>query len=75
MGYTEQEKIDLIKRAAKIRAALPWGGVNKVVERSGLGRVYVSSILSGKYFNDRVLAIAEEVAKESGGGQLVGGEK
>jgi len=37
--------------------------------------VYVSSILSGKYFNDRVLAIAEEVAKESGGGQLVGGEK
>ena len=56
-------KLTYIQKVSRINRKLRTGDVTKVAETTGFSPNYTSEVLSGKYFNDRIVNEAYDVTR------------
>lgn len=48
-------KLSYIQKVSRVNRKLRLGDVTKIAEATGFSTTHVSDVLSGKYFNDRIV--------------------
>lgn len=56
-------KLSYIQKVSRINRKLRMGDVTKVAENTGFSPNYTSEVLSGKYFNDRIVNEAYDITR------------
>jgi hypothetical protein len=56
-------KLTYIQKAARINRKLRTGDVSRVAEATGFSTSYTSQVLSGQYFNDRIVNTAYDMTR------------
>ena len=60
---TSYAKLTYIQKVSRINRKLRLGDVTKVAETTGFSTTHVSDVLSGKYFNDRIVNEAYDMTR------------
>jgi hypothetical protein len=60
---TSYSKLTYLQKVSRINRKLRTGDVTKVAETTGFSPNYTSEVLSGKYFNDRIVNEAYDVTR------------
>lgn len=56
-------KLSYIQKVSRVNRKLRLGDITKVAENTGFSTTHVSDVLSGKYFNDRIVNEAYDVTR------------
>lgn len=57
------QKLSYIQKVSRINRKLRTGDVTKVADTTGFSTTHVSDVLSGKYFNDRIVNEAYDMTR------------
>lgn len=60
---TSYTKLSYIQKVSRINRKLRTGDISKVAQTTGFSPNYTSEVLSGKYFNDRIVNEAYDVTR------------
>jgi hypothetical protein len=60
---TSYNKLSYIQKVSRINRKLRTGDISKVAQTTGFSPNYTSEVLSGKYFNDRIVNEAYDVTR------------
>ena len=56
-------KLSYIQKVSRVNRKLRLGDITKVAETTGFSTTHVSDVLSGKYFNDRIVNEAYDMTR------------
>ena len=56
-------KLSYIQKVSRVNRKMRLGDVTKVAETTGFSTTHVSDVLSGKYFNDRIVNEAYDMTR------------
>lgn len=56
-------KLTYIQKATRINRKLRMGDVSRIAESTGFSTSYTSQVLSGQYFNDRIVNAAYDMTR------------
>lgn len=57
------KKLSYIQKVSRINRKLRTGDITKVADTTGFSTTHVSDVLSGKYFNDRIVNEAYDMTR------------
>jgi hypothetical protein len=60
---TSYNKLSYIQKVSRINRKLRTGDISKVAQTTGFSPNYTSEVLSGQYFNDRIVNEAYDVTR------------
>lgn len=60
---TSYNKLTYIQKVSRVNRKLRMGDISKVAQNTGFSPNYTSEVLSGKYFNDRIVNEAYDVTR------------
>lgn len=56
-------KLSYLQKVSRVNRKLRLGDVSRIAEATGFSTTHVSDVLSGKYFNDRIVNVSYDMTR------------